>query len=75
MVDNDRIFFEIQNLFILQTGKFSRKRSRKNQNIYVILNFPALDFLVCKIKEQELKKNENFSFSVQPTVKNDGIFF
>ena len=42
---------------MFQTKKSSRKWSGKIQNIYVILNFPALDFLVSKIKERELKKN------------------
>ena len=39
------------------TRKSSRKQSRKIQNIYVILNFPALDFLIHKIKELEFQKN------------------
>ena len=40
----------------MQTRKFSIKRSGKIQNIKVILNFPALDFLILKIKEREFQK-------------------
>ena len=56
-VENDRKLFWNSRSFILRTRKISRKRSGKIQNIYVILNFPALDFLVHKIKEWEFQKN------------------
>ena len=55
-VENDRIFFWNSHSFILRMRKFTRKRSRKIQNIYVILNFPALDFIIHKIKEWEFQK-------------------
>ena len=48
-IENNRIFFLKCLLFYLQ--KFSRKHSGKTQNIFVILNFHALDFLILKIKE------------------------
>ena len=57
-VENDRNFFEIPFLLpILRTRKSSGKQSGKIQNICVILNFPALNFLVRKIKEWEFQKN------------------
>ena len=49
-------FFKNSCSFILRTRKSSRKQCWKIQNIHAILNFPALDFLICKIKEQEFLK-------------------
>ena len=51
---NNRNNFEIPALLSCQNEEI---HSRKIQNHYIILNFPALDFLVMvKIKEQEFHK-------------------
>ena len=49
-------FFEIPSLLSWEQGNPAENRAGKIQNIYVILNFPTLDFLICKIKERELQK-------------------
>ena len=49
-------FFEIPTLLSYKWGNPAENGARKF-NIYVILNFPALDFLVRKIKEWEFQKN------------------
>ena len=50
-VNNSRFFFWNSRSFILRTTK-SRARKLKI-NIHIIFNFPALDFLVGKIKERK----------------------
>ena len=53
-VENDRKFFEMPTHLSCEQGNSSEKGAGKFK-IYVILNFPTLDFLVRKIKERELK--------------------
>ena len=47
-VENDRNIFEIPALLSCERGNSAENGAGKIQNIYVILNFPALDFLICK---------------------------
>ena len=55
-VENDINFFEITVLLSCEQGNSAENRAGEIQNIYVILNFPALDFLIRKIKEREFQK-------------------
>ena len=63
-VENVRTFFWNSHSFILPTRKSSRKQSRKIQNIYLILNFPTLNFLIRKIKEWEFQKKKLSFFTL-----------
>ena len=56
-VKNDGFFFEIPTLLSCKRGNPAENRVGKFKiYMYVILNFPALDFLVHMIKEREFKK-------------------
>ena len=43
--------------FIFQTRKSREEKSGKIQIHNIVLNFPAVDFLVCMIKEYEIQNS------------------
>ena len=53
-VKNDRKIFEIPAFLSSERGKNPERENSKI--IYIILNFPTMDFLVRKIKEREFSK-------------------
>ena len=55
-VENDRNCFEIPTLLSCEQENSAEKGAGKIQKIYVVLNFPALDFHIHKIKEWEFQK-------------------
>ena len=46
-------FFEIPALLFCELGNSAENGAGEIQNIYIILNFPTLDFLIHKIKARE----------------------
>ena len=55
-VESDKKNIEIPTLLSCDWGNSAENGAGKFK-LYVILNFSSLDFLVCKIKEQEFQKN------------------
>ena len=60
-VENNIKKFEIPALLFWKRGNSAENREGKLKNNNVILNFPALDFHVPKIKEREFQKIVSFS--------------
>ena len=57
-VENDRNCFGIPTILSCKQGNSAENRAGKlKKYLYVRLDFPALDFLVRKIKEREFQKN------------------